>query len=89
MMREILELIDSEETSSVADIAKKLDITVSSLEPQITYLVEKRYLKLNSVDCESIEGKCGMCFAHEFCKAQSTGKTYFLTEKGKKYITKK
>jgi ferredoxin len=70
----------------MSELAEKTDTTEAMVEQMISLLVSKGYLALINMDHNCSESHCSGCHIH--CKAGSKNaeKTYFITEKGRKYL---
>jgi hypothetical protein len=82
MLKNVLRAIDSGKVSRKEDIAAETHIEVSAVEGMIDFLVKKEYLKVTDGAQKPAECNCGHCGIKDYCAGP--GRTYVVTEKGKK-----
>lgn len=82
MMKNVLRTLDRGEVLTKEELAAKAGIDVSSLDGALDFLVKRDYLKEVCDDPVLVKGGCAHCGARGCC--MEPGKTYVVTEKGKK-----
>jgi hypothetical protein len=82
MLKDLLRAIDSGHVSRKEDIAAGMGTEVSAVEGMIDFLVKKEYLKVTESGPATEKCNCGHCGIKGYCAGP--GRTYVVTEKGKK-----
>jgi predicted transcriptional regulator len=87
MMKEILKLIHEAGVVNYAEIAQTVGVSEVMVQQAIMVLQAKGYLKTVTCNADS-SAACPSCSGcHGACKAnQQAASTFFVTEKGKKYL---
>lgn len=86
MLKDVLRLISESGMVSMSELAEKTETTESMVEQAIALLVSKGYLALINVDHNCDQSHCTGCHIHCKTASQKSQHTYFITEKGRKYL---
>jgi predicted transcriptional regulator len=86
MLKDVLRLISESGMASMSELAEKTETTESTVEQAIALLVSKGYLALINVDHNCGKSYCTGCHIHCKTTSQKSENTYFITEKGRKYL---
>ncbi|MFW9889759.1 MAG: FeoC-like transcriptional regulator [Candidatus Thorarchaeota archaeon] len=87
MLKKILQIMLQENVISKAELAKSVGVQLETLEDMLRMLLGRGLLRLG--DCvEAPANHCSGCPRAVGCHPDGTsGKSYYVTEKGKKYAS--
>ncbi len=88
MIKDVLKQIHAAGVVNISEIAQNVGVSIQMVEQAIAVLQSKGYLKAVTCNPDSA-GSCPSCSGcHGTCKTKSqTTPTFFVTEKGKQYLT--
>ncbi|MFX1330078.1 MAG: hypothetical protein ACFE9W_00850 [Promethearchaeota archaeon] len=86
-MKKILQIILHENIISKPELARAVGVHLETLEDMLGMLLDRGLLRLG--DCvEATRKHCAGCPSAAGCQPDGTsGKSYYVTEKGKKYAS--
>lgn len=82
MLKDVLRILDRGEVLRKEEVAAEAGIDVSVLEGVLDFLVKRDYIREVCGDPAMEKCNCVHCGSHGFCV--DSGKTYVVTEKGKR-----
>jgi predicted transcriptional regulator len=87
LLKKILQVMLHENIIRKPELAKSIGVQLETLEDMLKMLLDRGLLRLG--DCVEITGNnCAGCPSAEGCQPDDTsGKYYYVTEKGKKYAS--
>ncbi|MFW9802151.1 MAG: FeoC-like transcriptional regulator [Candidatus Thorarchaeota archaeon] len=87
MLKKILQIMLQENVISKLELARTVGVQLDTLEDMLGMLLDRGLLRVG--DCvEATDPHCAGCPSAAGCQPDTTsGKSYYVTEKGKKYAS--